>query len=319
MTGGRVAFVFPGLGSQRPGIGTDLAAAGADDVYRWASARLGWSVPALLDSPDLSEPDRSYDAQIALYCVSLAALRLLQRAGVHPDYVAGHSLGESAALAAAGVLTAEDGLRMVSSRAETMRRVVQAWHDRGSMVAILGLPLQTVERAVAETADGQVLVVANDNAPGNVVAAGELAALDRLVDRVHALGARKTIPLLVDCAFHSPLMAPVVSAVRPMILALPVRDAAVPMVSNQTARVCRSGERLRSLLASQLLEPVRWAESVEHLVELGVDTFVEVGPGTVLTGLIRRVAPDAEAFHAGNAAGVRRAVLELAGRRRRPA
>jgi [acyl-carrier-protein] S-malonyltransferase len=280
--------------------GFDEAAA---DLYQWASACLGWDLAETLRMASPDELRQTYIAQPAIFCVSVAALRALEAAGVpRPAYVAGHSLGEFSALVAAGALSFEAGLLLVARRAEAMQRAADA--RPGSMSSVLGLSAEGVEMAVEATAQGQVLAVANDNAPGNVVVSGEWAALERLPAAAKELGARRVVPLNVGGAFHSPLMAPAVEVFEPHLAAAPLRDPAIPVVANATAEPVTSAEELRKLLARQLTGRVRWTESVRRMAGLGVDTFIEVGPGTVLSGLIRRTVDGARALAAGDAEGV---------------
>jgi [acyl-carrier-protein] S-malonyltransferase len=300
-----VAFVFPGQGSQSPGMGLDWAgsAEATVDLYRWASAGLGWDLTETLRSASPEELRQTYIAQPAIFCVSVAALRALQAAGVpQPAYVAGHSVGEFSALVAAGALSFEAGLTLVARRAEAMQRAADA--RPGSMSSVIGLSAEGVEMAVNAAADGEILAVANDNAPGQVVVSGEWSALERLPDAARELGAKRVIPLNVGGAFHSPLMAPAVEVFEPALAAAPLRDPAIPLVANATADVVSSAHELRRLLARQLTGPVRWTESIRRLATLGVDTFVEVGPGTVLSGLIRRTVEGARILSAADADGV---------------
>src|ERR671930_1599130 len=298
-----VAFVFPGQGSQFPGMGLDWAgtAEGAE-LYQWASACLGWDLPRMLRTASSAELRRTSIAQPAILCVSVAALRALQRAGLRPAYVAGHSLGELSALVAAGALSFEAGLTLVARRAEAMQRAAD--ERPGSMSSVLGLSAEGVEMAVDAAAKGEVLAVANDNAPGQVVVSGEWSALDRLPAAVKELGAKRVVPLNVCGAFHSPLMAPAVEAFRPALAAAPLADPAIPILANATADLVTSAAELREVLTRQLTGRVRWTESIRRLGALGVDTFVEVGPGTVLGGLIRRTLDGVRVLSAGTAEGV---------------
>jgi [acyl-carrier-protein] S-malonyltransferase len=300
-----VAFVFPGQGSQAPGMGLDFAEfdEAAADLYQWASACLGWDLTETLRTASPDELRQTYIAQPAIFCVSVAALRALEAAGVpRPAYVAGHSLGEFSALVAAGALSFEAGLLLVARRAEAMQRAADA--RPGSMSSVLGLSAEGVEMAVEATAQDQVLAVANDNAPGNVVVSGEWAALERLPAAAKELGAKRVVPLNVGGAFHSPLMAPAVEVFEPHLAAAPLRDPAIPVVANATAEPVTDAEELRTLLARQLTGRVRWTESVRRMAALGVDTFIEVGPGTVLSGLIKRTVEGTKVLAAGDAEGV---------------
>jgi [acyl-carrier-protein] S-malonyltransferase len=254
---------------------------------------------------------QTYIAQPALFATSVAALRALEAAGVRPDYVAGHSLGEFTALVAAGVVSFEAGLTLVARRAEAMQRAADA--QPGSMSSVLGLSREGVEMAVDKAAQGDVLAVANDNAPGNVVVSGQWPALERLPAAAKELGAKRVMPLNVGGAFHSPLMAPAVDDFWPHLASAPLADPEVPLVANATADVVTSAAQLRDLLARQLTGPVRWVETVRRLVALGVDTFVEVGPGTVLSGLVRRSADGVRVLNAADAAGVQAVADALRG------
>ncbi|HEY7606606.1 MAG TPA: ACP S-malonyltransferase [Actinomycetes bacterium] len=300
-----VAFVFPGQGSQAPSMGLDFAEfdEAAADIYQWASACLGWDLAETLRVASPDELRQTYIAQPAIFCVSVAALRALEAAGVpRPAYVAGHSLGEFSALVAAGALSFEAGLLLVARRAEAMQRAADA--RPGSMSSVLGLSAEGVEMAVEATAQNQVLAVANDNAPGNVVVSGEWTALERLPAAAKELGAKRVVPLNVGGAFHSPLMAPAVEVFEPHLAAAPLRDPAIPVVANATAEPVTDAQELRRLLTRQLTGRVRWTESVRRMAALGVDTFIEVGPGTVLSGLIKRTVEGTRVLAAGDAEGV---------------
>ena len=281
----------------------------ADDLYGWASACLGWDLTATLRTATPDQLRQTYIAQPAIYCVSVAALQALQRAGIQPSFVAGHSLGELSALVAVGAVSFEAGLTLVSRRAEAMQRAADA--RPGSMSSVLGLSVEGVEMALAAARGPDVLAIANDNAPGNVVVSGSWPALERLPAAAKELGAKRVLPLNVGGAFHSPLMAPAEATFRSFLAAAPLRDPLVPMISNATAQPTSSAEELRELLARQLTGPVRWTESVRRMAELGVETFIEVGPGTVLSGLIRRTVDGVRVLSAGDVKGVEAVVEAL--------
>src|SRR5215218_9369030 len=287
-----VAFVFPGQGSQAPGMGLDFAGFDetAAELYQWASACLGWDLAETLRTASPDELRQTYIAQPAIFCVSVAALRALEAAGVpRPAYVA--------------------GLLLVARRAEAMQRAADA--RPGSMSSVLGLSAEGVEMAVEAAALGQVLAVANDNAPGNVVVSGEWTALERLPAAAKELGAKRVVPLSVGGAFHSPLMSPAVEVFEPHLAAAPLRDPLIPVVANATAEPVTSADELRRLLARQLTGRVRWTESVRRMAALGVDTFIEVGPGTVLSGLIKRTVEGTKVLSAASAEGVAEAADAL--------
>src|SRR6266498_114432 len=268
-----------------------LAWADSTEIYGWASAVLGWDLTKMLRSGSADELRQTYVAQPAIFCVSVAALRALEEAGVRPEYVAGHSLGELSALVAAGALSFEAGLTLVARRAEVMQRAAD--ENPGSMSSVLGL-----------AGEGGVLAIANDNAPGNVVVSGEWPALEGLPAVAKELGAKRVVPLNVGGAFHSPLMAPAADAFRSFLAAAPLRDCDVPLVANATAQPTTSAHELRDLLGRQLTGRIRWTESVRRLADLGVDTIVEVGPGTVLSGLVKRTVKGVRVLPAGDAAEV---------------
>jgi [acyl-carrier-protein] S-malonyltransferase len=299
-----VAFVFPGQGSQAPRMGLDWASSSeaGDDLYGWASTCLGWDLTKTLESASPDELRQTYIAQPAIFSVSVAAMRALEKAGIRPAFTAGHSLGELSALVAAGALSFEAGLTLVARRAEAMQRAADA--RPGSMSSVLGLSVEAVEMAVAAARGNDVLAIANDNAPGNVVVSGDWAALERLPAAAKELGAKRVVPLSVGGAFHSPLMAPAADVFRSFLSAAPLRDPDIPVIANATSEPVTSAEELRKLLARQLTGPVRWTESVRRLADLGVDTFIEVGPGTVLSGLIKRTVKDVRVLSAGDAASV---------------
>lgn len=307
-----VAFIFPGQGSQSPGMGLDWVEPrdGAADLYGWASTCLGWDLEKTLRDASADELRQTYVAQPAIFSVSVATLRALERAGIRPDYVAGHSLGEFTALVAAGAISFEAGLTLVARRAEAMQHAADA--NPGSMSSVLGLSREGVELAVAKAAGDDVLAVANDNAPGNVVVSGQWAPLERLPAAAKELGAKRVMPLNVGGAFHSPLMAPALDAFLPSLASAPLTDATIPIVANASAQPHTAADELRDLLGRQLTGPVRWVETVRTLHGLGVDTFVEVGPGTVLSGLVKRTVKGVRVLNADSVAGVA-AVVEALG------
>lgn len=287
------AFVFPGQGSQYPGMGKDLAAEypvaakvfeEADDVLGFALSRLCFEGPQ--DQLILTE-----NTQPALLATSVAALRVLEDRGVSFDYVAGHSLGEYSALVASGSLKFADALRLVRRRGQFMQDAVPV--GVGAMAAIIGLELNVVERLAAEAAQGQVVSAANQNSPGQVVVAGHSEAVDRLCRLAQDNGARRALKLPVSAPFHSPLMKPAEQRMRPLLEETDFRELTVPLVNNCDAEIVRSGSVARQGLIQQIASMVRWTDSVQVMTEAGVNTFVEVGAGKVLSGLIRRISPEA--------------------------
>jgi [acyl-carrier-protein] S-malonyltransferase len=297
------AFVFPGQGSQSVGMGQALAAASpaAAAVLARADAALGESITALAFDGPADALDRTENAQPALLAVSIAYLAAIREAwtahGIDapaPAFAAGHSMGQYSALVAAEVISLEDGIRLVRERGRLMQ-ASGAGRD-GAMAAILGLDEAALPALVERASAHGVFGVANRNAPGQVVVSGERAAIEAAAEIARELGARKAIVLPVSVAAHSPLMAEAADGMRRVLADVDFRDPVVPLLANADARPITTAEDARAELVDHLTAGVDWVAAVERMGAAGVTTFVEVGPGRVLTGLIKRIAPDAEAF-----------------------
>jgi [acyl-carrier-protein] S-malonyltransferase len=288
-----LAFVFPGQGSQQVGMGRALGEAFAEsrEVFAEADAALGFSLSALCFEGPEAELQLTANTQPAILATSIAALRPLVARGVRPDWVAGHSLGEYSALVAAGSLPLADALRTVRRRGQYMQQAVRV--GTGAMAAILGLDLATIEAACREAAQGEVVSPANVNSPGQVVIAGHKGAVERASALCKAKGAKRAVPLPVSAPFHCALMQPAQERLAPELAALAFSDPVPPLVNNVDAEVIRDGAACRAGLVRQVSGSVRWQESVERLVREGVTSFVEVGPGSVLSGLVRKIAKGA--------------------------
>lgn len=302
-----LALLFSPQGSQVVGMGRELAAHsdGARAVFEEADATLGWSVSdACWRGPaDLLNDTRQ--TQPCLLTVSVAALRALrERVDLEPSAVAGHSVGEYAALVAAGVLDLAAALRLVARRAELMARA----DADGGMAAVLGLDRATVQAVVDGVGRPTDLVLANDNAPGQTVVSGRLAALADVEEALKAAGARRVLRLAVSGAFHSPLMATVAEDLADAFAAETWLDASVPIVSNVTAEPLVDADRIRTLLAEQVRAPVEWVRSVERMAADGIETAVECGPGSALSGMVKRIAPGIRTANVGDLAGLETAV-----------
>ncbi len=300
----RFAFVFPGQGSQSVGMGRAWAEAypearavfdESDRVLGFELTRLCWEGPA-------EELALTANLQPALVATSVAILRAAASRLPVPVAVAGHSLGEYSALVAAGTLDLADALRLVRRRGELMQEAVPV--GEGAMAAILALDDAAVEALVAEVAGEQVLAVANKNAPGQVVIAGHREAVERAVEMARERRGKPRI-LPVSAPFHSPLMAPAREGLEPLLAATEFRDPSVPVVTNVDAAPVVTGLGARDALVRQVDSPVRWVETVEWMAdEAGVTSFIEVGPGAVLSGTIRRIRPDAKRVGLAEPAGL---------------
>lgn len=296
-----VALLFSPQGSQVVGMGRELAAASpaARAVFEEADAALGWSVSEACWSGPAQRLDDTRQTQPCLLTTSIAALRALQeRVSVSPAFVAGHSVGEYAALVAAGVLRFDAAIRLVARRAALMADA----DTGGGMAAVIGLDRAAVQRVVDAVGRPTQLVVANDNAPGQVVISGTRQALSDAEAPMKAAGARRVIRLPVSGAFHSPLMASVAEALDEAFEAEAWSDSRVPVVSNVTAEPSRDPSRIRELLAEQVRAPVEWVRSVRTMRDDGVSTVVELGSGAALIGMVRRIAPEISGHPVNDAA-----------------
>jgi [acyl-carrier-protein] S-malonyltransferase len=296
------AFLFPGQGSQAVGMGAALADAfpAAREVFAEVDDALGQALSRLMREGPEDQLTLTENAQPALMAVSMAAMRALKTEfGVdvtRAAFVAGHSLGEYSALCAAGALSLADAARLLKLRGQAMQRAVPV--GRGAMASLIGpkTDLALAEAAAAAGAEVGVCVVANDNNAGNVVISGDKAAVDRAIERAKELGAR-AIPLNVSAPFHCPLMAPAAEEMADALAGATLHAPAVPVVANVTARPESDPEVLRRLLVDQITGRVRWRESMEWMAGEGdAARFVEIGAGKVLSGMARRIAPDAESL-----------------------
>ncbi len=292
-----IAFVFPGQGSQKVGMGRALAEAvpAAQAVFAEADAALGEALSRLCFEGPEADLMLTANTQPAILTASVAAFRARAGRGARPDWGAGHSLGEWSALVAAGALDLADAVRTVRRRGQYMQEAVPV--GEGAMAAVLMLDLPAVEEACREAAEGQVVVPANINSPGQVVIAGHAAAVERAMERCKARGAKRVLKLPVSAPFHCPLMRPAQERLAADLERVAVRAPGVPLVNNVEARAVRGADEVRDGLLRQVSAPVRWQECVEELVRQGVDTFVEVGPGQVLSGLVKKIDKNARVLN----------------------
>ena len=306
-----IALVFPGQGSQRVGMGRDFWAQVPEArlLFEKGNESLGIDLARLcFEGPD-ELLTLTANAQPAIMAVSMAAFAALQREGVRHDYVAGHSLGEYSALVAAGSLAFEDAIRIVRKRGEFMQEAVVP--GAGTMAAVLGLDKESVCAVCEEAARYGVVEVANLNGPGQVVIAGETKAIDRAIELAKQRGAKRAVRLHVSAPFHCSLMGPAGERLASALRVIPIADPLVPLVNNVDAELLMKREEIAGSLVRQVTSPVRWEDVVRKLVKEGVTLFLELGPGKVLTGLIKRIAPEATALYAEDLGSLRVAVNQV--------
>ena len=297
------AFVFPGQGSQAVGMGKDLAAQfpTARQTFEEADSMLGFSLSKLMWDGLKEELDETVNTQPALYVHSVAAWKTFanQYPDLKPASVAGHSLGELSALTASGALSFSDGIKLVRTRGELMKRAGEL--NPGGMAAILGVDITTLDKICAEASTAEEIVqVANDNCPGQVVISGHKTALERAIAGAKAAGAKRALALAVSIAAHSPLMDSIQSEWNAAVDACAMQDAEIPVIGNIHAKALRSADELRADIKGQMQSRVRWTESVKQMSGSGIQAYVEAGSGTVLLGLIKRIESTAAGFALGN-------------------
>jgi [acyl-carrier-protein] S-malonyltransferase len=287
------AFIFPGQGSQYSGMGREVAEKYpvARAVFEEANSLLGFSLSRLcFDGPE-DELKLTHNTQPAILTTSVAVYRVLEEKGIRPDFVAGHSLGEYSGLVAAGGLSFADAVRLVRRRGQYMQEAVPV--GVGAMAAILGLDPAAMQSVCEQAAQGQVVSPANLNSPGQIVIAGHKEAVERAMALAKGAGAKRTIPLQVSAPFHCALMRPAEERLTADLETIRFLDLKFPLVTNVDAAPIRTGAEARDALSRQVSRPVRWQESVQQLIVNGVNQFVEVGPGKVLTGLARAIEKSA--------------------------
>ncbi|HXE75853.1 MAG TPA: ACP S-malonyltransferase [Candidatus Xenobia bacterium] len=310
---GKIAFLFPGQGSQAAGMGKALAEAfaAARAAFDEADRALGFALSRLCFEGPEEELKLTANTQPAVLACSAAAWRVLEEKGVRPDYVAGHSLGEYSALVAAGCLSLADAVVTVRKRGEAMQSAVPA--GQGAMAAVLGLAREKLEEVCRAAAQGEIVAPANLNSPDQIVISGHAAAVERAMEGAKAAGAKRAIRLPVSAPFHCALLEPAVAPLARAFESVTFHDLRVPLVTNVDADVITTAEQARDALLRQVPAPVRWEESIRKLAALGCDRFVEVGPGKVLTGLLRQIDRSLTGLNVEDPASLEKTLTALAG------
>lgn len=300
-----LAYLFPGQGSQYPGMGKSLAEnfSVAREVFEEVDQALGFSLSELCFNGPAEDLQLTQNTQPAILTVSVAAARAMEANGLPPaSFVAGHSLGEYSALVVAGTLSLADAARTVRARGTYMQEAVPV--GTGAMAAVLGADLETIQRACDEASEGQVCSPANMNSPSQIVIAGNTEAVDRAMELLKKAGAKRVIKLNVSAPFHCALMKPAQERLGLLLDQLMFHAPKMPVITNVDAELRTDPDDLRNALLRQVSSPVRWVESMQLLIREGVETFVEVGPGKVLNGLMRQISREANVLNVEDAAGL---------------
>jgi [acyl-carrier-protein] S-malonyltransferase len=312
---GKVAFVFPGQASQYPGMGKELAEKypAARAVFDEADQALGFSISKMCFDGSEEDLKLTANTQPAILTCSIAVFRVLAEKGLTPDFVAGHSLGEYSALVAAGALKFSDAVRLVRKRGTYMQEAVPA--GAGAMAAIMGLSPAVVADACKRASEGEICSAANLNSPEQTVISGHAAAVKRAVEIASQLGAKRAVILAVSAPFHSALMMPAQVKLEIDLKQTAFAPLRVPLVTNVDADTIETGDEAREALIRQVTMPVRWQESVRLLIDEGVNTIVEVGPGRVLTGLLRQIERSVSTLNVEDEKSLAATVEKIAGAR----
>lgn len=297
----KTAFIFPGQGSQYPGMGKDLADSfpAARQTFEEADEALGMKLSAICFTGSEDELKLTANTQPAILTASIAALRVVeQETGLKADYLAGHSLGEYSALVCSGTLAFADAVRTVRSRGTFMQEAVPV--GTGTMAAMLSIDKEELEDICREAAQGEVVSAANFNSPGQIVIAGSVNAVNRAIEIAKGRGFRKSMLLPVSAPFHCALMKPAADRLSAVLDAVPAAEMRLPVVANATATANSDRNQVKPLLVTQVCAPVLWEQSVAGMAVQGVSRFVEIGPGKVLSGLVKRITKEVETANIGD-------------------
>jgi len=293
----KIAFLFPGQGSQYVGMAKEFIENFAEsrEVFDVASSVLGYDLLQLCMHGPVETLNLTENTQPAILATSIAILRPLERRGLTPEAAAGHSLGEYTAITAAGGFELKDSISLVRKRGRYMQEAVP--EGTGLMAAILGMERQDVEKTCHEASKNGIVAPANYNSPGQIVIAGEKKAVEKAMELAKAGGAKKVIPLAVSVPSHSPLMKQAGDRLAADLEAIMIKDLAIPIMNNADATFLRTAAELRPSLIKQISSPLFWEDSIKNMTAVGYDTFIEIGPGKVLSGLVKRIAKDAKVLN----------------------
>ncbi len=311
---GKIAFIFPGQGSQFVGMGQSLAKENDNlaNVFKRANNRLNYELSDVMFHGPEELLKRTENTQPALLTMSVAVLESLKEYDISPDYVAGHSLGEYSALVCAGVLSFEDAVYAVRNRGLFMEESVPT--GVGAMAAVLGMERDLLEEITASiSVDDYVVQLANLNCPGQIVISGTAEAVTEASNKIKEAGAKRVIPLQVSGPFHSSLMKPAAEKLSTILESIDFSNAKVPVIANVTAKEVTEAKEIQQLLIEQVYSPVLWEDSVRRLLDLGVDTFIEVGSGNVLSGLVKKIQRRANVFAVSDRESIEKMVSSLKG------
>ncbi|TLS37332.1 ACP S-malonyltransferase [Pseudalkalibacillus caeni] len=309
---GKIAFLFPGQGSQFVGMGKAIADQNerAASIFKAADERLDFSLSDIIFNGPLEKLTLTENTQPAILTASIAVLKALEDEGIKADYTAGHSLGEYSALVASNALSFEDAVYAVRNRGLFMEEAVPA--GQGAMAAILGMEREDLQQLTDQISEeGSSVQLANLNCPGQIVISGSREGVEAASERAKEKGARRVIPLQVSGPFHSELMTPAAERLKPILDDLEIKEADIPVVANVSAEAITKPEEIHTSLLKQIYSPVLWEDTVRKLLDLGVETFIEIGPGNVLSGLVKKVHRRAATFAVGDPESLEKALNKL--------